>query len=94
MKDQKPRRTLFVSLFILLVAGVAMLGLSAQTEAVGCDGNTHSSVNTVWLVTPAAVARSADGATCSDAARPVCREECIVACGEEIGQGNFACFPH
>ncbi|MEM7349775.1 MAG: hypothetical protein AAF657_03145 [Acidobacteriota bacterium] len=86
------RRTLFFALVTLLAVGATTILLPPQTEAVGCTGNTHSPVEREWVLTPEALERTESGFDCTSAARPICREECIVACGENIPQGKFACF--
>ncbi len=94
LQEQNSRRAIFIGLFVLLALGAGSLLFSPRTEAVGCDGGEgpHGSVNTVWALTAEAQARTAAGVDCTNAARPVCREECIVACGSAQPQGNFACF--
>ncbi len=93
-QEQTSRRAILIGLFVLLALGASSLLVSPRTEAVGCDGGegSHGSVDTVWVLTQEAQARTAAGLDCPDPARAVCREECIVACGSAEPQGNFACF--
>lgn len=94
LQQQTSRRALFIGLFVLLALGATSLLVSPQIEAIGCGGGTgpHGDVERVWVLTPEAAARTAAGADCPNAAKPVCREECIVACGSELPQNIFDCF--
>jgi len=92
MKKKLFSHATLVCLLALLATCALTLLISPETEAVGCDENNHSLVNVSWLLTEAAQARTALGVDCPNSVRPVCREECIVSCGDIHPQDTFACF--
>ena len=91
IRSQTFRRTLFIGLLALVAVGPITLLVAPETDAVSCPGNVHSDVFTQWIVTEAAQDRTDSGEYC-DSLKPICREECLVGCGESFPQGNFACF--
>ena len=91
IQKQTFRRAVLIGLFALLAVSATTLLISPETQAVACEDNKHSNVVTEWIVTPAAQERTDSGDYC-DSLRPICREECLVGCGETVPQGYFGCF--
>lgn len=98
LKERTTRRALLLGLLVLAAVGAAAVLVTPQTEAVGCQGPYggvgDSTVTSVWSLTPEAQYRTSLGQDCTDPNNAVCREECLVTCGDEVATGNFACFPN
>ena len=99
IKTQTFRRSIFIGLLAILTVGTTLVLTTPRTEALedpmndcefGGPGGTNT--HTEWLVTPAAQVRTDLGQDCTNAAKPICREECRLNCGENFPQNNFACF--
>ncbi len=86
LKNLIPRASLLGAL--ILGAGGLLID---HSEAAGTADETEPR----WLLTDAAIARTAAGDCEDNESFKICREECVVhvPSGREEPTGNFACFP-